>query len=1156
VDSQISLDDKYTIEKGQIYLTGSQALVRLPLMQRRRDRLLGLDTAGFISGYRGSPMARYDLELWRAESFLDDHQIHFEPGVNEDLAATAVLGTQQVGQLAGSPRDGVFSIWYGKGPGVDRSGDALKHGAFAGASQYGGVLALAGDDHGCRSSTLPHQSDQAFIHYGMPVLNPASVQEFLELGLYGFALSRYSGCWIGFKCITDVVESSASARVDPERVEIALPSDFDMPNAGLNIRVGQPPLVAEEQLLRYRLGAAQAFVRVNGLDRQVLGGERRRLGLVTSGKAYLDVLQALDLLGLDEASARHLGISIYKVAMPWPLEPEGIIDFATGLEEIIVVEEKRAVIEDQLASLLVNLPAHPRLLGKKDERGAPLLPSHGELSPELVAATLRPRLIQSARAEGIELRAIPHSPGAEAGSSLVRIPSFCAGCPHNTSTRLPEGSFALGGIGCHGIAAAMPDRDTRTLYHMGGEGAAWIGQAPFTDTAHVFQNLGDGTYFHSGLLAIRANVAAGTNITYKILLNGVIAMTGGQPIEGASTDSIVTAPEIAWQVHSEGAKKVAVVADEMSRHEIASFPPGTEIADRSQLDRIQREMREVEGVTVIVYDQACAAETRRWRKKGLVEDPDLRVFINERVCEGCGDCGVQSNCIAIEPVETALGRKRVINQSSCNKDISCLAGLCPSFVTLQGATPRSLGGQDARPSQASGEEKLSALPPIAPVDISRPCSILVTGIGGTGVVTIGALLGMAAHLEGRGCSVLDLTGASQKNGSVMSHIRLAAGSEQNRPARIPRRGTDVLIGCDIVVSSSREALDTLVKGVTKAVVNQHVAPTSAFATNPNLDLSPEGMKRSLQERIGDSESDFLEATRIATALTGDGIATNLFLTGFALQRGWIPLGLDSIERAIELNGVAVEMNKQALAWGRLAAVDQAAVSECVASAGPRSEAAGAPESLETLMRRHTEILSDYQNREYARRYEALVDEVRGAERDRADGRVGLAEAVARSYFKLLTYKDEYEVARLYCDGQFREDLEAHFEGPIRVSLRLAPPLWSRRDGHTGRLEKRSFGPWIFSVLPLLARLKFLRGTFFDIFGHTSHRRTERRLIRDFEGTVRTLLESLTPETHDLAVEIAALPESIRGFDQVKELAVLEFQQRESELMAKLRSESS
>lgn len=1141
--TKISLDDKYTVEKGQIYLSGSQALVRLPLMQRRRDLAEGLDTAGFISGYRGSPLSGYDLELWRAQSHLDRHAIRFEPGVNEDLAATSVLGTQQVGQLAGSRHDGVFSIWYGKGPGVDRSGDALKHGSFAGASKYGGVLALAGDDHGCRSSTLPHQSDQAFIHYGMPILNPASVSELLELGLYGFALSRFSGCWVGFKCVTDTVESSASVFVDPERLQIELPKDFGMPEGGLNLQVGLAPLALEERQLRFRLVAAQAFARANRLDRCVLGGEERRIGIITSGKAYLDVLAAFDLLGIDDEVAKYLGLSIYKVAMPWPLEPEGILEFAEGLDELIVIEEKRSVIEEQVAGLLINLSEHPRLVGKRDERDVPLLPSHGELSPDLVAAAIRPRLLELASAAKIELREIANSARPDASAPLVRNPSFCAGCPHSGSTRLPEGSFALGGIGCHGMASFMPERDTRVLYQMGGEGAAWIGQAPFSDARHVFQNLGDGTYFHSGLLAIRANVAAGTNITYKILLNGVIAMTGGQPIEGAAIDPAITSPEIAWQVHSEGVRRVAILSDDPSRHRSASFPPGTEIAERSQLDRVQREMRDSPGVSVIVYDQACAAELRRRRMRGEVEDPDLRVFINERICEGCGDCGVQSNCIAIDPVETPFGRKRRINQSSCNKDRSCLAGLCPSFVTLRGARPRRSSDESGVQSTFLAEERSEALPPIPPSDLSASCSILVAGIGGTGVVTIGALLGMAAHLEGRGCSVLAVAGASQKNGSVMSHIHILGGPEQIRAARIPRTGADLLIGCDIVVASSTEVLDRISPGNTRAVVNEHVAPTSAFALDPDLDLRATGMRRSLEELLGNSESAFFEATQIASALMGDTIATNLFLTGYALQRGWVPLQPASIERSIELNGVAVDMNKRALAWGRLAAVDRDAVWSLAQPAA----------TGDVFANSRSEILRAYQNAAYARRYEALVERVRNAERDRAPGQSELGEAVARSYFKLLAYKDEYEVARLYSDGDFRRALDEEFEGDVRIALKLAPPLWSQRRGRRGRPEKYSLGPWFFPVLRLLARLKSLRGTPFDLFGCTAHRRLERGLIGEFESVVEELIDRLTPESHSLSVEIASLPERIRGFGEVKERAILEAEGRKSELLERLRA---
>jgi indolepyruvate ferredoxin oxidoreductase len=873
----VSLDDKYTLESGRVYLSGVQAMVRLPMMQRQRDRAAGLETAGFISGYRGSPLGGYDLNLWRARRFLANNDIRFEPGINEDLAATAVWGSQQLNVLPGAKYDGVFAIWYGKGPGLDRSGDPIKHGNFAGASPHGGVLVMVGDDHGAKSSSLAHQSDHAFIHFGMPVFNPATVQDYLDLGLYGWALSRYSGCWVGFKCVTETVDSSASVSVDPERVEIKIPEDFEMPEGGLNMRWPDSPLAQEERLFRHRLRAVEAFARANRLDRVTIDGPRRRLGIVTSGKAYLDVRQALDELGLGEAEAAELGLSVYKVAMPWPLEPEGLRRFAQGLEEIVVVEEKRPVIEDQVAKLLYNLDGErPRLVGKGDERGAPLLPVDGELTPAGVARAIGGRLLRLAPTPELERRVKELPPdltlppwGGGPADSLVRLPYFCSGCPHNTSTNVPEGSLAMAGIGCHSMAIWMPERHTLFFSQMGGEGVPWIGQAPFTETKHIFQNLGDGTYYHSGLLAIRASVAAGVNITYKILFNDAVAMTGGQPVEGQ-----ITVPEIARQVEAEGVKRIVVVSDEPDKYPPgAGFPARATFHHRDELDRLQRELRQWPGVSALIYDQTCAAEKRRRRKRGEYPDPPRRMFINDAVCEGCGDCSVQANCVSIEPVETEFGRKRRINQSSCNKDYSCLRGFCPSFVTVHGGAPRKLSGSAG--GKAGAESKLFAALPLPQVaDASSPYGVLVTGIGGTGVITVGALLGMAAHLEGKGCSVLDMTGLSQKNGAVATHIRIADNSEDLHSVRIASRGADLLLGCDIVVASGAEALSRVAPGRAHAVINSHLLPTPAFQTNPDLELSAEGMKRAIREAAGENRSDFVDATGLATAMASPSSAAS------------------------------------------------------------------------------------------------------------------------------------------------------------------------------------------------------------------------------------------------------------------------------------------
>ena len=1159
-DRDYQLEDRYRRESGRVFLTGVQALVRLPLLQQARDAAAGLRTAGFISGYRGSPLGTYDFALWQARELLERQGVRFEPGVNEDLAATAVWGSQQANLLEGPRYDGVFGIWYGKGPGVDRSCDALKHANYAGTARLGGVLALTGDDPGAKSSSIAHQSEQALIHCGIPVLNPSSVQDYLDLGLYGFALSRYSGCWVGFKCLTDTVDSSRSVSVGPERVAIAMPDDFEMPEGGLSIAWGNLPLAVETRLYEQRLVAAQAFVRANGLDRVIFDGEKRRLGIVTTGKAYLDVRQALDELGIDEQRARELGLAIYKVAMPWPLEPEALRRFASGREELLVVEEKRPIIEEQLASTLYNLRERPRLVGKRDEQGAPLVPKVGELSPTAIVAILAdwlrrriPDLELAKQGSAIATTALPV---VAAGGSLMRLPSFCSGCPHNTSTVVPEGSVALGGIGCHGMAVWLPDRRTLAVTQMGGEGANWIGQSPFTETPHIFQNLGDGTYFHSGLLAIRAAVTAGVNITYKVLANGAVAMTGGQPIEGAVLEGEITTPEIVRQLHAEKVKHIVVVSDDIKKYPARSFPKGVSLRQRDELTRVQKELREIPGVSAIVYDQTCAAEARRLRKRGEFPDPDRRIVINELVCEGCGDCSVQSNCISIEPIETEFGRKRTINQSSCNKDYSCIKGQCPSFVSVIGGRLRAADASKTAADQG-GDELFAGLPEPARADCSRPFNILVTGIGGTGVVTVGALISMAAHLERKGASGLDVTGLAQKNGPVTSHVRVAEDPEQLFATRIARGAADLVLACDIVVAAGAENLPTM-SGRTTAVVNSHVAPTADFAATPDLDLSSAGMQEAIRAAVG-SDVHVVAATRLATSLLGDAIASNLFLVGYAMQLGRLPIGLPALERAIELNGRAVEMNKRALSWGRLAAHDPEALHQVAAPAdGPEVSGPGQQSVAESVATR-VAFLTSYQSAGYARRYRKLVDKV-AAREEEIGGRDGrLAAAVARYYFKLLAYKDEFEVARLYSDGTFQQQLAAEFEGDYRIELHLAPPHipiydWfvNRRDPDSGRMRKITLGPWALRVAPWLARLKFLRGTPLNPFGYNAHRKLERRLIRDYEASIRELLAELSSHNLDVAVEIASLPEQVRGFEDVREKQIEQAREKEAELLSAFR----
>ena len=1138
----ITLEDKYRLDRGSIFVTGIQALVRLPLMQRWRDEQAGLNTGGFISGYRGSPIGGYDQALWQAAAQLTAQDVHFEPGVNEDLAATAVIGSQQVNLIGQSDYDGVFGIWYGKGPGVDRSGDAIKHGNFFGSSSHGGVLMLIGDDPMAKSSSLPHQSEQALVHAAIPMLNPADLQEYLDYGLYGIALSRFSGCWVGMKCVTETMESSATLDGDPARLQIRIP-DFEMPEGGVHIRSFEPPPDQERRMIQYKLPAAKAFVKENGLDRVTLDAPQRRFGIVTTGRTWHDVRQALEVLGINRDLARDLGITIYKVAMPWPLETDNICRYAQGHEEILVLEEKRDLIESQLARALYDLDDRPRLVGKILENNEPFVPSDGELTTTTVATLIAKRLLTRELPSAVKQRL--HATLDEAleppqAASLTRSPWFCSGCPHSSSTMVPEGSRAMAGIGCHAMALFMPNRKTASFTHMGGEGANWIGLAPFSKDKHVFQNLGDGTYYHSGALAIRAAVAANANITYKILFNDAVAMTGGQPVGNLSPW------QITQQVYGEGVRRIVVVSDEPEKYP-SSIPwaKGVTVHGRDEIDQVQRSLREHPGVSVLVYDQTCAAEKRRRRKRGTFPDPAKRAFINELVCEGCGDCGVVSNCVSVKPLETEFGRKRTIDQSSCNKDYSCVKGFCPSFVTVH-------GGQLRRSEVASAgmqvRDPAEGLPLPEPTLVGEAYNVLVTGIGGTGVVTVGALLGMAAHIDGLHASVLDQTGLAQKNGAVVSHVRLASSRESLGPTRIPDATTDLVLGCDMVVAASAPVVSTYQRGRTQAVINDHMVPVAAFALQPDMSMDPGSLKALLDEHLGAGASACVDATTLATALLGNSIAANLFIVGLAFQRGLVPLSFEAIDRAIELNGVAVETNRRTFAWGRLAAVDLAQV-EASARPGMVSITTPSPANdLEHIIAKRADFLTDYQDSAYARRYRALVERVRGEERSKAKGLEGMAEAVARYYFKLLAYKDEYEVARLHASPSFREQLTSQFEGDYTLRFHLAPPLISRRDPHTGHLRKREFGDWVLPMFKLLAKLKGLRGTPLDIFGYTAERKGERALIKAYESLVDELLTSLNVSNHAAAVALLNLPEQIRGYGHVKDASIERTKAEEQRLL--------
>jgi indolepyruvate ferredoxin oxidoreductase len=1139
----ISLDDKYLQDEGRIYLSGIQALVRLPLMQRARDAAAGLDTAGFVSGYRGSPLAGLDQQLWNARPHLERAGVVFQPGLNEELAATAVWGTQQVGLHPGARHAGVFGLWYGKAPGVDRASDALRHANAAGTSPYGGVLLVAGDDHACKSSSYPTQSEFAMMHLEIPVLAPSSVQEVLEYGLYGWALSRYSGLWICLIALTDLMDSSAVVEIAPTRPLVQLPAaGIEIEGGGrggLHIRPHDVPKEQESRVRELRLPAARAFVRANALDRVVFETPRPRLAIVASGKGFADARQALSDLGVNERAASELGIRLIKVAMPWPLDAERIAQLARGAERILVVEEKRPLIESQLKEYLYDAPGQdrPRVVGKRDERGAPLLASTLELDARSVASAIVAQLPPDAMTDRMHgyvaaIEAEAWTPPV-APSSVERTPFFCSGCPHNRSTVVPEGSRALAGIGCHYMVQWM-DRSTDHFSQMGGEGAAWLGQQPFTDEEHIFANLGDGTYFHSGALAIRAAVAAGAHMTYKLLYNGAVAMTGGQPVEGSPDVTQITR-----QLLAEGVEKIVVVSDDPARHHRSGLPRGVRVESRARLDSVQEELRAIDGVTVLIYDQACAAESRRRRKRGLEPEPSRRVFINEAVCEGCGDCSTASNCLSVEPVETELGRKRRINQSACNKDYSCLEGSCPAFVSVT-------GGRLRRRTPADVGRLIEQLPLPPRAGYHGVYDVVVAGVGGTGVTTVAALLGMAAHIEGRASAVLDMTGLAQKGGAVVSHVRLADSPDEIQGSRIPARGADLLLGCDLVVASGENGHAQLDPSRTFSVLNTHLTGTAAFVMNNEIRYDTDDMRERV--RLVSRETHTLDATRVAEGMLGDAIGANLLLLGHAWQLGRVPLTLESIERAIELNGVGVEMNQRAFGLGRLAAHDPKRIDDWIAG-----EQRPAREStLEDLIARREAQLVEYQDRAYAKRYRDLVERVRAAEAERVPGSRRLTHAVARGAFKLMAYKDEYEVARLYTNGRFRAQLERELEGDFRVSVHLAPPAFASRDPKTGRLRKRVYGPWMLRAMSWLARGKRLRGTPFDPFGYLAERRLERRLAVDYTRSVDELLLRLTPESHSLACEIAELPEQIRGFDRVRAPAVARTERARIALLARFR----
>jgi indolepyruvate ferredoxin oxidoreductase len=1124
---EVTLDDKYQVANDTVLMSGTQALVRLPMLQRERDRNAGLNTGGFISGYRGSPLGSYDQELWRAKKHLASQDVVFQPGVNEDLAATAVWGTQMLATTPGANRDGVFAIWYGKGPGVDRSGDAFKHGNTAGTHPNGGVLVVAGDDHSGKSSTVAHQSETALIHAGMPILAPSNTQDVIDLGLLGWAMSRYTGLWTGFKLCNEVLEQTMTVRIDTTDNGPVTPERGPPPPNGFhNYPTHLDRVQSEIVVKRYRWPLVERFVRANRIDRVLFDAPQRRLGIVASGKAVSDARQALSQLGLDDETAGALGISFYKLACVYPVERLGLAEFAAGQDELLFIEEKDGLTEQQAKGLLYGKPNAPRIVGKTDEDGAFMIPSDVQLESiqlaVVIAERLRrlgieaPELYEAADRLGRQIVTVAKMAPADA----ARSPYFCSGCPHNTSTRFPEGSSAAGGIGCHAMAM-YSGPEMLPNAQMGGEGAHWYGQAHFTDMPHIFQNMGDGTYYHSGLLAVRGAVATKVNITFKILFNDAVAMTGGQSVDGP-----LSVGDVTRQVMAEGVVRCVVVSDRPELYSAASgLAEGVTVHHRDELDAVQRELREVKGTTVIVYEQTCAAEKRRRRKRGSFPNPAKRMVINPAVCEGCGDCSVQSNCVSVLPLETELGRKRQIDQSNCNKDFSCVKGFCPSFVTVLDAEPRK-----RKPSALPGGREM-ALPDPVVVPIAGEYAIMISGIGGTGVVTIGALLAMAAHLEGKACSVFDMTGLSQKNGAVFSHVRIAGSVGALGAQKLGVGDADLALAFDAVAALAKEPVMTFDPARTHSVVNARITPTPAFQRNPDLNID----QRLLLGRIASlSKAQYnVDATGLGLALLGDTIAANLFMLGYACQLGLLPVGPAAILRAVEINAVAVPFNQAAFAMGRLQAVAPEKVAAMVAEAVP--ETLFTPlDKLSDIVAHRSAMLTDYQDAAYTARYRALVEAVSAAEARVMPGNTTISVMVARNFAKLMAYKDEYEVGRLHSDPAFKASMKATFEDGAKLRYNLAPPLFAKRDPVTGHLRKREFGAWMGTALAFLAKGKRLRGTALDPFGRTAERRMERRLVDEYEALMLRIAGALSPANHAVATELASLPAQIRGYGHVKE----------------------
>ena len=1163
--ASFSLDAKYTQEEGLIYLTGIQALVRLPLDQHRADRRRSLKTATFIAGYRGSPLGGFDMELARARKHLEEHHVYHSPGLNEELAATAVYGSQVAGLVPGAKYDGVLGMWYGKGPGVDRTGDAFKHANYAGTGRNGGVLALGGDDPSSKSSTLPSHSEVAFYDAFMPVIYPGNVQDILDLGLHGFMLSRASGLWVGVKIVTSVADGAGTAEVSPDRIIPAIPTvelDGRPFQHAMNWRLLPPHNLELERTLHYaRLELARRYAWENDLNRVVVSAPDAWLGILTAGKTYYDVRQALDELGLDEAALVRYGIRILKMGMLFPMEPRSVKEFARGLQEILVIEEKRPFLEMFARDILYGMTQRPAVVGKLDEEGRTLLPANGELDPDLIARAIAARVSRKVRIASVEAR-IAYLDGLKNRSLPLTViparqPFYCSGCPHNTGTTAPEGSIVGAGIGCHSMAIWMdPARygEIIGITQMGAEGAQWVGIAPFTETPHLIQNIGDGTLFHSGQLAINYAVAAGANITYKILYNSAVAMTGGQDATGQ-----LPIPALTRRLEAEGVKRIIVTTDDTSKYKGVRLAPIAEVRHRDRLLEAQEELAKIPGVTVLIHDQQCAAEKRRLRKRGKLFDPPMRVFINERVCEGCGDCGRKSNCLSVQPVETEFGRKTQIHQSSCNKDYSCLRGDCPSFLTVEPIgepKKRRRGDPAGRPYPTPAGE-------LPEPELKAPAenfALHMMGIGGTGVVTVNQVLGTAALLDGKQVWGLDQTGLSQKGGPVVSDLKIS--SKGFAASKVSAGGSDLYLGFDLLVAADPKNLATADPGWTIAVVSTSRLPTGQMVVNTSVRFPQ--LADLLTAIAGVTRKDanvYLDAQAMAETLFGDYMPANLIMLGAAYQAGALPVSADAIERAIRLNGTAVEMNLLAFRWGRTAVVDPKQVEAAVKKSAKRAarqqglspearrlvDSVGATGELRRLLEIRVPDLIDYQDAAYAREYVEFVKRVAAAEQEKTPGRTALAESVARNLCKLMAYKDEYEVARLHLDAVEQAKLKAAFGEDVKVSWHLHPPLLRA----LGLKHKLKLGPWFTPAMKSLRAMKRLRGTPFDPFGYAAVRRVERELIAEYRQMIDTACVKLTPENHTTAVELAELPDVVRGYEEIKLDNVKKYRAQARELIERL-----